>query len=156
MRTSLENRLYMDCPEGFHILNEEGRKDMISPTEKGVCISDPVRHIIITVTWAQVGLLNGMLLGRREVSWTMSRQIEKKLKPYYFTWIDDVKRTIDGRLARGINYEYKAKGYIVSCESLVIKDEDNLFYFHLYADKRRRDEALEIFHEILDNVAIAD
>ena len=40
--------------------------------------------------------------------------------------------------------------------SLVIKDEDNLFYFHLYADKRRRDEALEIFHEILDNVAIAD
>lgn len=157
MRISIENRLYMDCPEGFHELTEEERKGMnFASDEKVMAISDPVRHIIITVAWAQISGLNAWLLGRREVSWNMSRQIEKKLKKFSFVWLADIKRTIDGRLARGMDYEYVANRIHMSCESLVIKSEENLYYFHMYASKIRKDESLAIFHEILDNVAIIE
>ncbi len=157
MRISIENRLYMDCPEGFHELTEEERKGMnFAADEKVMAISDPVRHIIITVAWAQISGLNAWLLGRREVSWNMSRQIEKKLKKFSFVWLADIKRDIDGRLARGMDYEYVANRIHMSCESLVIKSEENLYYFHMYASKIRRDESLEIFNEILDNVAIIE
>ena len=100
--------------------------------------------------------MHAWLLGRRKVSWNMARQIEKKLKKFSYVWLDDVKRTISDKLARGLDYEYVAKGINMTCESLVIKDEAVLYYFHMYARKIRREESLEIFNEILDGVVIVD
>ncbi len=157
MRISIEKRIFMDCPEGFHELTDEEKKEMnFSPDEKIMAISDPARRIIIAVAWAQISPLNAFLLGRREISWNMSRQIEKKLKKFSFVWLADVKRDISGMLARGMDYEYVANRVHMSCESLVIKSEEDLYYFHMYASKVRRDESLEIFHEILDNVVISE
>ena len=157
MRISIENRLYMDCPDGFHELTEDERKGMsLASGGKGLCISDPVKQIMIFAEWAQVSGLHAWLLGRREVSWNMSRQIEKRLKQLSFVWLDDVKRTISGKLARGMDYEYVAKGINMTCESLAIKDEENHYYFHMYARKIRREESLEILNEILDGVVIVD
>jgi aspartyl-tRNA synthetase len=86
----------------------------------------------------------------------MARQIEKKMKQFSYVWLDDVKRTIDGQLARGVDYDYVVNGINMTGESLVIKSEDNLYYFHMYARKVRREESLEVFTEILDNVAIVE
>ena len=157
MRISIENRLYMDCPEGFRQLTEEELKDMnIAPGGKVMCISDPIRHIVITVAWTQVSGLSSWLLGRREVSWNMSRQIEKKMKKFSYYWLDDVKRTIDGQLARGVDYDYVINGINMTGESLAIKSDENLYYFHMYARKIRREESLKVFNEILDSVAIVE
>ena len=157
MRISIDNRLYMDCPEGFHELTEEERQGMnLAPGGKVLCISDPVRHIVITVAWSQVKGLYSMLLGPRETAWTMSRQIEKNMKQFSYVWLDDVKRTVDGRTARGVDYEYSAKGINMTGESLVIKESEDLYYFHMYARIVRREESLEVFKEILDNVTIAE
>ena len=41
-------------------------------------------------------------------------------------------------------------------QSLVVKNEENLFYFHMYARKARREESLRVFNEILDSVVIAE
>ncbi len=157
MRISIENRVYMDCPEGFRELTEEEKEKMnLAPGGNGMCISDPVRHIVISVVWTQISGLSSFLLGRREVSWNMARQIEKKMKQFSYVWLDDVKRTIDGQLARGVDYDYVVNGINMTGESLVIKSEDNLYYFHMYARKVRREESLEVFTEILDNVAIVE
>ncbi len=157
MRISIENRVYMDCPEGFRELTEEEKEKMnLAPGGKGMCISDPVRHIVISVVWTQISGLSSFLLGRREISWNMARQIEKKMKQFSYVWLDDVKRTIDGQLARGVDYDYVVNGINMTGESLVIKSEDNLYYFHMYARKVRREESLEVFTEILDNVAIVE
>lgn len=157
MRISIENRVYMDCPEGFRELTEEEKEKMnLAPGGKGMCISDPVRHIVISVVWTQISGLSSFLLGRREISWNMARQIEKKMKQFSYVWLDDVKRTIDGQLARGVDYDYVVNGINMTGESLVIKSEDNLYYFHMYARKVRREESLEVFEEILDNVAIVE
>ncbi|MBQ6388141.1 MAG: hypothetical protein IJH90_00735 [Mogibacterium sp.] len=155
MRISIENKLFMDCPEGFRELSEEEKAGMnIAPGGKCLCISDPVRHIIISVAWLRLNGLSSWLLGRREVSWNMTRQIEKKLKPFSFVWLDDTKHTIDGQLARGMDYEYTAKGINMFGESLAVKVGEDLYYFHMYSRKVCREESLEIFGEILDNIAI--
>ncbi|MBQ3290841.1 MAG: hypothetical protein IJH43_00520 [Mogibacterium sp.] len=157
MRLSIDNRLYMDCPEGFHELTEEEKQGMnLTPGGKVICISDPVRHIVITAGWTKVNELTAWLVGTRELAWNMSRQIEKNMKKFSYVWLDNVKRTIDGQAARGHDYEYVVKDINMTGESLVVKIDENLFYFHMYARKARRDDSLKVFHDILDNVAIAE
>ena len=41
MRVSIENKLYMDCPEGFRKLTDEELTKMnLNADGKGLCISD--------------------------------------------------------------------------------------------------------------------
>lgn len=157
MRISLENRLYIDCPEGFRRLTEEELQKMnLIAGGKGLCISDSERHIVIPVAWTQVNALSAWLLGTRETAASMARHIGKSMKPFSYVWLDDVKRTIDGQVARGLDYEYVVNGIHMTGESLVVKNEADLFYFHMYGRKVRAAESLEIFHEILDGVVIAE
>lgn len=157
MRVSIENVLYIDCPEGFHVLSEEERAGMnIAPGGKALCMTDPVKQIFVTVEWKQVNWLGSMFLGKREASWNMYRQIEKRLRQFSFNKVNDIKRDIDGQQARGMDYEYVAKGVHMYSESLVVSYYEDLYYFHMYARKVRKDESLKIFNEILDSVAIAE
>jgi hypothetical protein len=157
MRISLDKRLYMDCPDGFRRLTEEELQKMnLVAGGKGLCISDPNRHIVITVTWTQGNVLTSWLMGTREAAGSMARHIGKSMKKFNYVWLDDVKRTVDGQTARGIDYEYVVNGINMTGESLVIKMEENIFYFHMYARKARRAESLAVFHEILDGVAIVE
>jgi hypothetical protein len=95
-------------------------------------------------------------MGTREAAGSMARHIGKSMKKFNYVWLDDVKRTVDGQTARGIDYEYVVNGINMTGESLVIKMEENIFYFHMYARKARRAESLAVFHEILDGVAIVE
>ena len=157
MRVSIENKLYMDCPDGFRKLTDEELTKMnLSADGKGLCISDKARHIVITVTLTQVNALSSWLLGTTETAWSMSRQIEKKMKQFSYAKIDDVKRTIDGQVARGMDYEYIVQDIHMIGESLVVKIEENLFYFHMYGRKVRKAETMKVFGEILDSVAIVE
>ncbi len=157
MRISLDKKLYMDCPEGFRRLSEaELQKMNLVANGKGLCISDSVRHIVITVTWTQANALSAWLMGTREAASSMGRHIGKRMKQFSYEWLDDVKREIDGQVARGIKYQYIVKDIHMTGESLVVKSEENLFYFHMYARTVRRNESLEIFHDILDGVVIAE
>lgn len=157
MRITLDKRLYMDCPEGFRRLSEEELQKMnLNAGGKGLCISDSTRHIVITVTWTQVNALSSWLLGTRETAGSMERQIAKRMKPFSYYWIDNLKRDIDGQVARGFNYDYVVNGINMTGQSLVVKNEENLFYFHMYARKARREESLRVFNEILDGVVIAE
>ncbi|MBR2539242.1 MAG: hypothetical protein IKE85_00235 [Mogibacterium sp.] len=157
MRISIDNKLYMDCPEGFRKLTDEELQKMnLIANGKGLCISDSERHIVITVTWTQVNALSGWLMGTREVSGSMERQIRKKMKNFSYEWVDNLKRTIDGQVARGFNYEYLVNGIHMIGQSLVVKMEENVFYIHFYGRKVRREESLRIFNEILDGMVITE
>lgn len=157
MRISIENRLYMDCPEGFRELTEEEKAGMnLESGGKTLVISDSVRHIVITAGWKQISGLSSFLLGRREVSWNMIRQIEKNMKKFSYVWLADVKKTVDGQVARGVDYDYVVNGINMTGESLAIKYNEDIFYFHMYARKVRREESMEVFEEILGSVAIVD
>ena len=158
MRVSIENVLYIDCPEGFHVLSEEEAWAVmnISPGAKALCMNDPVKQIYVTVEWKQINWLSAMFFGRREISFNMERQIQKRLKPFSFNKTGEVKRDIDGKLARGMDYEYVSKGVHIASESLVVTSGEDFYYFHMYARKVRKDESLRIFGEILDSVVIAE
>ena len=157
MRISIDNKLYMDCPEGFRQLTEEELHKMnLIAGGKGLCISDSERHIVISVAWTQVNALSAWLLGTRETAGSMEKHIRKNMKPFSYVWLDDVKRTIDGQLARGVDYDYVVNGINMTGESLAIKSDENLYYFHMYARKIRREESVKVFNEILDSVAIVE
>ena len=69
MRISIDNKLYMDCPEGFRQLTEEELQKMnLIAGGKGLCISDSERHIVISVAWTKVNALSAWLLGTRETA----------------------------------------------------------------------------------------
>ena len=153
----MDNRLYMDCPEGFRRLSEEELSKMnLNAGGKALCISDPVRHIVISVVCAKVNALSAWLMGTREAAGSMERHIRKRMKPFSYEWLDNVKRDIDGQVARGFDYEYLVKGIHMTGESLVVKMEEDIFYFHLYARKVRKQESFEVFNEILDGTVIAE
>lgn len=157
MRMTIDNRLYMDCPEGFRRLSEEELQKMnLIAGGKGLCISDSERHIVISVAWTQVNPLSAWLLGTRETASSMARHIGKSMKKFSYEWLDNVKRDIDGQVARGLDYKYEVQGIHMIGESLVVKNEENLFYFHLYGREVRREETLKVFNEILDGVVIAE
>ncbi len=157
MRISIDNKLYMDCPEGFRQLTEEELQKMnLIAGGKGMCISDSERHIVISVAWTKVNALSAWLLGTRETAGSMAKHIGKSMKPFNYVWLDDVKREIDGQVARGLDYNYIVQGIHMTGESLVVKVEENLFYFHFYGRQARREESLAVFHEILDGVVIAE
>lgn len=157
MRMTIENRLYMDCPEGFRRLTEEELAKMnLIAGGKGLCISDSERHIVVSVAWTQVNALSAMLLGTRETAASMQRQISKRMKQFSYEWLDNVSRKVDGQVARGFIYEYLVQGIHMFGESLVIKVEENLFYFHLYGRKVFKEETLKVFNEILDGVVVAE
>lgn len=155
MRISIDNKLYMDCPEGFRQLTEEELQKMnLIAGGKGLCISDSERHIVISVAWTKVNALSAWLLGTRETAGSMAKHISKSMKQFNYVWLDDVKREIDGQVARGLDYNYIVQGIHMTGESLVVKSEENLFYFHFYGRQARRDESLAVFHEILDGVVM--
>ena len=54
MRTSLEDKLFLEYPEGFHELDEDERKSLTF-LEEGpcLCLSDPGKHILISIGWKQ-------------------------------------------------------------------------------------------------------
>ena len=50
MKTSLEDKLFLEYPEGFRELNIDERKGMTF-AEDGpcLCLSDPEKHILISI-----------------------------------------------------------------------------------------------------------
>lgn len=40
----------------------------------------------------------------------MAKHISKSMKQFNYVWLDDVKREIDGQVARGLDYNYIVQG----------------------------------------------
>lgn len=154
MRTSLEDKLFLEYPEGFHELDEDERKPLTF-LEEGpcLCLSDPGKHILISIGWKQLNGFLSMMLKTSEIAGNMAKQIKAGMQPYGCRQLGNVTRTIAGYKAEGIDYEYKAEGIDMLGESLALKLDKDLYYFNLYTRQEFAADSMMEFENILGTVS---
>ena len=102
----LNNELSISFPEGFNEMSLEERKKLKLLAEgPGVCLSDPERHMIVSIGWKPLGLLPRLILNTNDIA---------------------------AQTAKGISYQYDAEGVEMTGETLAVKNKKTLYYFHVY------------------------
>ena len=149
----INNTLKLPCPEGFHIMDEEEKKEMnIMGSGPVVCMSDPERHLIVTIGWQQVGGFTSMLLKPKDIVKNSEKVIGRSMASYGYQREGFLTRSIAGNPAEGFAYTYEAKGVPMLGQSWAIKIGKAFYYFHLYARQELRERSLPVLDEVLDSV----
>ena len=153
-RVTLDGKMTIGCPEGFHVMTEEERSQM-SMLEEGTWVgfSDPNRHILVTVGWKAVKGLGFMLKGKG-LAENMEKQIRQGMSSFGFKSEGPRERMIAERPAFGFGFGYVAREIEMVAESYVLKIDKTLYYFHFYARKALKNESLPVWNEILDSVQV--
>ena len=149
----LNNSLKLPCPEGFHVMDEEERSELnIMGNGPCVCLSDPERHIIVSIGWQQVGGLTSLLLKSGDIVKNSEKAIRKSMQAYGYQLEGFLQHSIAGNNADGFVYIYEAKGVPMYAQSCAMKVGKVFYYFHFYARQELREESLKVWEEILDSV----
>lgn len=146
----LNDELYLTYPAGFRRMTAEelGKLQMLAAGE-GVALTDPERHMIVTVGWKQPGMLTNMLLSVKDLAKNMERQIRKPMEEFGYRLESRQERDIAGLPARGICYTYRVQGTDMYAESWVCRNKRTVYWFHVYARNELREESLPVWSEIL-------
>ena len=126
---SINDRYTLPVPDGFHVVEETDKQKLnVMGGGDWMGLSDPGRHLLMTLGWKKVGKLPSKLL-----------------KGYQ-------SRRIAGLSAEGFRCKYMAQGIHTGAESLVAKDGNVLYYFHFYYREEQEAQALAVWEKILASV----
>lgn len=140
MEVILNDALKLICPEGFHTMTEEERSHLVFAEEgPGDCLSDPERHIIITLSWRKVGGLLAALAGMRDAARTMESRVAGSMKGFGYHLEGFVQHQIGGKTFHGFRYTYTAQGVEMRGESCIGKNGGAIYYLHFYARAASQD-----------------
>ena len=154
---ALNGKMSVSYPDGFHEMSEAERGQLNFIEEgKGVCLSDPRRHMIVTTGFKRIGMLQKLLLGGKDLAKNMEAQIRKPMARYGYRLKGYSEKQLDGKAANGIMYTYTAQGVDMYAESYVVKSGDTLYYLHLYTRMALWAENQSVWDQILDSVAWAE
>ena len=63
------NTLSLTFPDGFHVMNNDKRKKLKMLADgPGECLTDPDRHIIISIGWKELGLFPALLVSVKDAA----------------------------------------------------------------------------------------
>ena len=63
------NTLSLTFPDGFHVMNNDERKKLKMLADgPGECLTDPDRHIIISIGWKELGLFPALLVSVKDAA----------------------------------------------------------------------------------------
>ncbi len=149
----LNNELKVTFPETFHVMNEEELKKLrFLAKGDGVVLSDPERHIRISVAWKKIGAFSGLVLTSGDVAKCMRRSIRKAMAAYRFRAEEPVRTELGGKRADGLTFEYEAENVQMVSESLVVKNRRTLYYFHFYTRAEEQSRNRDIWDQVLASV----
>lgn len=158
MSTSVtfNNALTIAYPEGFHVMDASERKEMnILGDGPGEFLTDPDRHIIVSVGWKPLPLAASMLLGAKDGAKNTKAAISKAMEPYGFRANENLKKTLGGVTAEGFSYVYTAQEIPMYGEAYVAKHKRVFYYLYLYARSELKDMSLQVWDEILASASWA-
>ena len=149
----LNESLELSYPDGFHVMDEEERSKL-TLLEEGPCefLTDPDRHMIISIGWKPLGGLTSLLLNAKDIAKTMKARIAKATVQYDFKEVGPVIKNVGGEEADGFAYTYKSNDIEMFGESLVIKHDKVFYYLHVYIRENAKEENIEVWNEILSSV----
>ena len=147
----LNKELKLPVPEGFHVMDEE-EVSRLRLLEEGpfVGLSDPERHMMITVGWKQLGSLTALMVNAGDVARHTEKTIRRAMVQMGYHCEGFRERQIAGAGAAGFRYKYNAQNTDMVAESLVVKLNKTVYYFHVYARAAVREESLSCWEDILN------
>ena len=148
---TINNELELSIPEDFYEMSEAETAGLrIGSNGESICLKAPDRHMVISIGWKKNGLLSKLLNGGDFVS-ELDSCYRKSMKPFGYRRTDDISREIDGVRAEGIRYEYQAQDIDMTGESMGLKKDNELYYFHVYYRTMYSDTSRDTWKEILDS-----
>ncbi len=149
---SVNDHLTLACPDGFHVMDEEERKNLTFIAEGSCeCITDPVRHILITVGCRTLGKLAAMLVSAKDAAGNMETALREAMRRYSFRENGSAAIDLSGEKARGLSYGYVAHDTDMYAESYVAKRGKALYYLNFYVRETYRDKGLKTWEEFLSS-----
>ena len=153
--TLLNETLRVPIPEGFHqMTEEETRKLRTLEAGPGVCLSDPRRHILVSMGWKRVGALVSFLLNPKDIATNAEKQAHKAMESHGYRCLGFSSRQIAGARAEGYRYTYTANGVGMVSETFAAKIGKTIYYFHFYA-RSAGEASFDVWSALLDGIAPA-
>ena len=155
----MENRLQLHgltlCrPEGFHEMDEaEWSKLRLLADGEGAGLSDPERHMIVTVGYKRAGSLASALLNTKDLARNMEKQICRSMASLGCRSEGVKPRSIGGRDAWGVRYSYTVQDTGMTGESYVLKDGREIWYLHVYMRTALLADSEPVWETMLDSAA---
>ena len=147
----LNNELTISVPDGFHVMDDEELGKLNSYGEKpGWCITDPDRHITVSIAWKK-GAVASFLLSSREIAKKMDMSLQKMMAPYGYERQMFVQEDLGGRDAFGFLYSYDVQEIGMSGESLSAKNGKTFYYVHCYMRRELLEESLPVLKKIFES-----
>ena len=150
----LNNELLLPCPDGFHPLNEEECAALPQlESGSGAVLSDPARHMLISVGWKQPNGFALLLLSDDEVAKRTEQTVRRAMQRFGYRAEGFLTRTIAQLPAKGFRYGYTAQGVEMSAENCILRRKKTLWYFHCYVRAAQRDEGFALWETVLGGIA---
>ena len=139
---ALNNNLTVTVPDGFHIMDAAEKKKLRflgnAPT---LCISDPVRHIIVSLSWKK-NFLASVMLNPGEIVKQMESKLQQPMSEYGYKLREFFQEDLGGLPAAGFLYSYTAQDVGMTGESLCAKKGTAFYYIHCYLRQESEAESL--------------
>ncbi len=149
MSEVLNQELYMNIPEGFHVLSEEELSKLNHIDGAPIwCISDPDRHIMMSVSWKKSGFAS-LLVSSGEIIKKMEADICRAMGSYGYELKWFITEDLGGVQAEGFRYTYTAQNIPMMGETLSVKKGKTFYYIHCYLREELQEESLRTVEEIL-------
>ena len=147
----LNNELTVTCPDGFHVMDAEEKKKLNAIGGIGEVITDPDRHIIISIGWKNVGGLISAMFNAKNASREVEKNYKSSMKAYGYRFGDHISRTIAGEKAEGFSFGYTAGEIEMYAESYAVKHNKEFYYIHYYSRTAVKEDNAAVLNEILDS-----
>ncbi|MBR6473152.1 MAG: hypothetical protein IKS99_05470 [Firmicutes bacterium] len=148
----VNDQIILYYPEGFHVMDDAERSEM-NFLEAGLSevLSDPERHMLVTVGWKKSGGFASFMLNSKDLAKNMESKVSKAMAPAGYTLNGFMEKAVGGKTIEGFGYEYSAGGVDMYGESFALKTGKMLYYFHLYARKELLEDSLPVWEEMLNS-----
>ena len=151
----LNNDLLLPCPEGFRLM-EDAERDSLQMIEKGpgIVLSDPARHMMISVGWKQPNGLALLLLSDGDLVKKTEQTVRKAMQPCGYRAEGPTRHLnrVAGLTMNGFRYGYTAQGVEMSAETCILRRKKTLYFFHCYVRAAQRDEGFALWESVLGSI----
>ena len=144
----------MSYPDGFHVMEEEETRQLkFLGNGEGICLSDPDRHMMVSIGWKQIWGIVSLLLGTKDLAKDMEKRIRQPMKQYGYRKGESLKKKIGKKEAMGFSYEYSVQGTGMTGESYVVKDGKEIYYLHVYMRTGLKSGSYPVWEGMLESIS---
>lgn len=147
---AVNQELRFSCPEGFHVMDAKERSKLnFYGDGEFECLTDPERHIIISIGWRQLRGLAERLAGVENAVKTMEKRLRKPMQQFGYRMLNTKDTLLDGETAKGYCYEYEVQEIAMVGESFVCRRNRTMYYLHVYYRKAMQEASAPVWEEIM-------